>query len=74
MDDMEWIDDLRIRGLLSLGQRQAIVHMLVSELSSVRAQGFAFCDRMRAKYPQLWIAYQAKRRVLGLSSSNPTHK
>lgn len=74
MDYLGWIDDLRLRGKLSLAVRQDIAHMLRSEQPSVRANGLAFCNRMKHEHPDLWVAYQAKRRVLGLSSSNPTHK
>jgi len=43
--------------------------MFGSGRPSVRAQAIAFCNRMKQEHPDLWIAYQAKRRILGLSKS-----
>ena len=69
MDYLGWLDDLRIRGLVSLEERQAIAHMLRSERPSVRVQGLAFCNRMVTDNPDLWIAFQTKQRILGLNKS-----
>jgi len=69
MDYLGWIDDLRIRGLISVDERQAIAHMLRSEQPSVVTQGLVFCNRMKTSHPDLWIAFKAKQRVLGLSKS-----
>jgi hypothetical protein len=70
---LEWIDDLRIRGKLSLAVRQDLASMFRSDIPSVRGQAIAFRNRMQQEHPDLWIAYQAKRRILGLSNSNPSH-
>lgn len=69
-DYFEWIDDLRIRGLISVDERQAIAHMLRSERASVVTQGLVVCKRMRNEHPDLWLAFKAKQRILGLSKSN----
>ena len=63
----EWIDYLRIQGLVSMGQRQELLHMHRSHLPSVSNKAIAFANRMRTEHPDLWIAFKAKQRVLGLS-------
>ena len=64
MDYIDWVDYLRRRGLLSLEDRQGIVHMLRSLRPSVRAQGLAYCNRMICEHHDLWITYRAVKRII----------
>lgn len=69
-----WLDYLHARGVISSGQCEGLKEMHSHRMPSVSNKAIAFANRMREEHPDLWVGYQAKRRVLGLSSSNPTRK
>jgi hypothetical protein len=63
----EWIDYLRIQGLVSMEQRQELFHMHRSHRPSVVNKALEFANRMRQEHPDLWLGFRGKQRVLGLS-------
>lgn len=64
MDYLSWIDHLRACGIVSMQVRQQFAHMLRDGRPATRTQVLVFCNRMKKEYPEMWVAYRAKRRIL----------
>jgi hypothetical protein len=69
----EWLDYLRDCKVIDHGQWLNLRTMLDHRLTSVHTKAMVFASRMRDTHPELWVPFKAKRRILGLSSSNPSH-
>ena len=61
---LEWFDELRLRGVIDMNLRQHLAHLLRSDQPSVRANAFAFGTKMKQKYPEMWVVFVTKKRIL----------
>jgi hypothetical protein len=68
----EWLDYLHGSKVIDRFQWIDLRTMLDHRLTSVSVKATAFANRMQDTHPELWVSFQTKRRILGLSSSNPS--